>query len=57
MLESRSVRKCWVSVVSSWVEVHLAVTTRRNFTDQDITELIIALESDAHSSEDEDISA
>jgi hypothetical protein len=33
------------------------MTTRRNFTDQDITELIIALESDAHSSEYEDISA
>jgi len=33
------------------------MTTRRNFTDRDITELIIASDSDEHSSEYEDISA
>jgi len=34
-----------------------SMVTRRNLTDRDITELITQSDSDAHSSEDEDISA
>ena len=42
-------------------ELHLSafssMATRRNLTDQDITELILETDSDAHSSENEDIPA
>jgi len=57
MLESPSVRRCWVWCVP---ELHQSafssMATRRNLTDWDITELILELDSDAHSSENEDIS-
>jgi hypothetical protein len=36
---------------------YISIATRRYLTDQDITELILASDSDTHSLEDEDISA
>jgi len=35
----------------------ISMATKRNFIDQDITELILESDSDTHSFEDEDISA
>jgi hypothetical protein len=34
-----------------------SIATRRNHTDQDITDMVLELDSDTHSSEDEDTSA
>ena len=57
MLQSPSVRRCWVWCVPSWVKVHVAVWLQEETLQADITKLILESDSDAHSSEDEDVSA
>jgi len=58
VLESRSVRRCWVWCVPQLHQsAFSSIATRRNLTDWDITELILESDSDAHSSENKDISA
>jgi len=57
MLESRSAKKVLGLGCAKFGRNALSsMTTRRNFTDRDITVLITASDSDAHSSEAEDIS-
>jgi len=56
MLESRSAKKWGLGCAKFGRNAFSSMTTRRNFTDRDITELITASDSDAHSSEVEDIS-
>jgi hypothetical protein len=58
MLESRSVRKCWVwCVLELCLSTFSSIATRRNLTDRDITDLTLESDSDTHLSENEDISA
>jgi len=55
-LESWTFTRCWFRCVLISVEVHLAIRLKKKI-DWDITELIIELDSDVHSWEDEGISS
>jgi hypothetical protein len=52
MLQSPSVRRCWVWYVLSWIKVHVAGWLQEETLQADFTKLILESESDAHSSED-----
>lgn len=56
MLESLSQNVLGLVCAQLGSSVFSSVTTRRNFTDRGITELILESNSDTHSSEDEEIS-
>jgi hypothetical protein len=57
VLHSLSVRRRWVWCVLRWVKVHVAVWLQEETLQADITKLILESHSDAHSSENEDVSA
>jgi len=57
MLQSPSVRRCWVWCVLSWVEANLAVWLQEETLQAGITKPILESDSDEHQSEDEDVSA